>query len=518
MQQIKILWVDDEIDLLRPHVIFLEKKGYLVDTTTNGTDALEKVANENFDIILLDENMPGLSGLETLTRIKTTKSEIPVIMITKSEEEFIMDEAIGSKISDYLIKPVNPNQILLSIKKNIDQKKLITQHTTSGYQSDFQNIGSLINDSMNYNDWIEVYKKLIYWELELESSSDSGMDEVLKMQKNEANASFAKFVKSNYLTWFDKNNLEKPLISPNIFNNKIFPHLEKNEQVVVLLIDNLRFDQWKSLQPLILEHLNIKEEMLYYSILPTATQYARNSIFAGLMPSEINHLYPNLWKHDEEEGGKNKYEEELLKHQMERYGIKASMYYEKTGRTSSESKTNEIISNILNHQLSVVVYNFVDMLSHSRTEMEMIKELAKDESAYRSLTLSWFQHSALLELIKFLGQKDFTVILTTDHGTIRVNNPLKIIGDKNTSSNLRYKQGKNLNYNAKQVFEITNPEQAYLPRTHVSTSYVFATNENFFAYPNNYNYYVGYYKDTFQHGGISLEELIIPIITLSSKQ
>lgn len=518
MQKVKILWVDDEIDLLKPHVIFLENKGYIVDTTTNGADALEKVADEYFDIILLDENMPGLSGLETLTRIKTTKPEIPVIMITKSEEEFIMDEAIGSKISDYLIKPVNPNQILLSIKKNIDQKKLITQHTTSGYQSDFQNIGSLINDSMSHTDWIEVYKKLTYWELELESSTDSGMDEVLKMQKAEANTYFTKFIKNNYLEWFDQNNADKPLISPNIFKNKIFPRLENNEKVVVILIDNLRFDQWKSLQPLILEHLNLEEEMLYYSILPTATQYARNSIFAGLMPSEINRLYPSLWKHDEEEGGKNMNEKELLKYQMERFGIKASLYYEKTGRKSSESKTNEIISNILNHQLSVVVYNFVDMLSHARTEMEMIKELAKDESAYRSLTLSWFQHSALFELIKFLGQKDFTVVLTTDHGTIRVNNPVKIIGDKNTSSNLRYKQGKNLNYNAKQVFEIKKPEQAFLPRTHVSTSYVFASNENFFVYPNNYNYFVGYYKDTFQHGGISMEEMIIPVITLDSKQ
>ncbi len=516
-QQVKILWVDDEIDLLKPHIIFLEKKGYDVDTSNNGNEALEKVLAENFDIILLDENMPGLSGLETLTQIKSNRPGIPVIMITKSEEEFIMDEAIGSKISDYLIKPVNPNQILLSIKKNIDRNKLITQRTTSGYQSDFQNIGSLINDSMNYKDWIEVYKKLIYWELELGSSSDSGMNEVFKMQKSEANTSFAKYINNNYLKWFDPKNEDKPLISPGVFKNKVFPHLKNNKNVVVIIIDNLRFDQWKILQPLIREHLNIEEDLLYYSILPTATQYARNSIFAGLMPSEIERLYPHLWKNDEDEGGKNMHEKELLKHQLNRFGYKTGFYYEKTGNKSSKQKTSATISNVINHQLSVIVYNFVDMLSHARTEMEMIKELARDESAYRSLTLSWFQHSALYELIKFLGQKDYKVIITTDHGTIRVNNPVKIIGDKNTNANLRYKQGKNLNYNAKQVFEITKPNEAYLPKTHISTSYVFTTNENFFAYPNNYNYYVGYYKDTFQHGGISLEEMIIPLITLSSK-
>jgi len=517
VKQIKILWVDDEIELLKPHIIFLESKGYAIDTSNNGNETIEKIQKENYDLILLDENMPGLSGLETLSLIKSNRPGIPVIMITKSEEEFIMEEAIGAKISDYLIKPVNPNQILLSIKKNIDQKKLITQHITTEYRSEFQNIGSLISDSMNHKDWIEVYKKLTYWELELESSSDNAMDEILKMQKTEANASFTKYIKNNYLDWFDKDNAQKPLISPNIIKESVFPHLSKDEKVVVLIIDNFRFDQWKVLQPFIREYLDIVDESLYYSILPTATQYARNAIFAGLMPSEIERLYPDLWLNDEDEGGKNLNEKKLLQHQLSRFGFKASLFYEKIGNRNNEQKLKDSISGILNNQLSVIVYNFVDMLSHARTEMEMIKELAKDEAAYRSLTLSWFQHSDLKELLIFLGQQNCKVVITTDHGTIRANNPVKVIGDKNTNTNLRYKQGKNLNYNPKQVFEITNPHHAYLPKTHVSTTYIFATGDSFFAYPNNYNYYVGYYKDTFQHGGISLEEMIVPLITLQSK-
>ena len=518
MKNIKILWTDDEIDLLKPHIIFLEQKGYEVQTTTNGIDAIELVEKEYFDIIFLDENMPGLSGIETLSRIKTISPNIPIIMITKSEEESIMDEAIGSKINDYLIKPVNPNQILLAIKKNLDKQRLVTQKTTSAYQSEFSKLGMEINDSFDYNDWYEIYKKLVYWELELADSEDNAMDEVLKMQQNEANSNFAKFIKKNYVSWFDTKNEKKPLLSPNLLKEKVFPLLKNNEKVLFLLIDNLRFDQWKVLEPLLLPYYQVQEEDLFFSILPTATQYSRNSIFSGLMPSEINNLYPHLWRNDEEEGEKNQYEEEMLRSQLNRYGIKSNLHFEKILDPKYTKKILDNFNSIINNQFVVIIINFIDSLSHARTDQKMIRELADTTLAYRALTKSWFEHSSLFEMLKIFAEQDITLVISTDHGSINVMNPIKIIGDKNTTTNLRYKQGKSLNYNKKDVFDIINPLEAYLPKTNITSTYVFSTKNDFFAYPNNYNHYVKYYKDTFQHGGVSLQEMIIPAITLKPKK
>ncbi len=518
MRDIKILWADDEIDLLKIHILFLEEKGYKVVTANNGDDAIEMVQNESFDIIFLDENMPGLSGLETLSHIKNVRPNVPIIMITKSEEEDIMDQAIGSKISDYLIKPVNPNQILLAIKKNVDTKRLIRQKTTADYQSEFGKLGVQMNEAQTFDDWVDVYKKLVYWELELDKSSDSMMDEILIMQKSDADISFSKFIKNNYLSWFDPKNDDSPLMSPSIFRNKVYPYLKKGEKVFLIVIDNLRLDQWKTIYPIFQDYVSIEEEQVYCSILPTATQFARNAIFSGLMPAEIEKHFPELWISEIDEGGKNEFEPELLKKQLTRLGLEIDFTYEKVNNQKGGKKVIDSLPHLLKKQLNVVVYNFIDMLSHSRTEMAMMRELAKDESAYRSLTASWVKHSSVLELMKELSDKNVKIVLTTDHGTIRVNNPTKVIGDRKTTTNLRYKQGKNLNYNKKEVFEITQPEKAHLPTSNLSSTYIFAGKDDFFAYPNNYNHYVKYYKNTFQHGGISMEEMLIPVISLRPKK
>ncbi|GAP69626.1 protein containing response regulator receiver domain [Bacteroidales bacterium 6E] len=518
MRKIRILWVDDEIDLLRPHIIFLREKDYEVETANNGADALEIVSKSHFDIIFLDENMPGLSGLETLNRIKNIVPNVPVVMITKSEEENIMDEAIGSKIADYLIKPVHPKQILLSLKKNIEKKRLVTRQTTSAYQSEFTKIGMKLNDRLSAGEWTELYRKLVYWELELGTSDDAAMDEILVMQKNEANIAFFRFIKDNYLKWFGKSLGERPMLSTDIFRHKVFPILEKNRKVFVLVIDNLRYDQWRMLSRVVNDYYITEDESLYFSIIPTATMYARNSMFAGLMPSEIEKLYPGLWEDDDNEGNKNQHEEELLRKQMLRLGRKEKLYFDKVSNLKSGRKLADTIQAINDNDLSVMVFNFVDMISHARTEMEMIRELASDEKAYRSLTMSWFNHSSLLDLLKSLAENDIHLVITTDHGTIRVNNPVKVIGDRETNTNLRYKLGRNLNYKAKQVFEVTNPRDAFLPSRNVSTSYIFAQGSDFFVYPNNFNYYANYYNNTFQHGGISLEEMIVPVITLVPKK
>lgn len=512
--KVTILWTDDEIDLLRPHIIFLEQKGYTILTANNGRDALDIVKSSDLDLVFLDENMPGLSGLDTLTLIKELKPSLPVVMITKSEEEDIMDQAVGAKISDYLIKPVNPKQVLLSIKKNVHQRQLVSEKATADYRSEFGNITNLISSARNFQDWEDIFRKLVMWSLELTELNDPSIAQVLEYQKNEANSEFSKFIKNNYLKWFESENSDKPLMSPNIFRNKVIPAIDSGQRVLFILIDNLRFDQWKTIEPIISTLWRVEHESIYLSILPTATQYARNSIFAGLMPLEIQKLYPELWVFDEEDEGKNLHEEELLDKHLHRLGKSYKWYYEKSNTLKPGQGIVDNLKDILKKDLTVLVYNFVDMLSHARTEMEMMRELASDEAAYLSITKSWFLHSDLWALLKEAATQKIKLIITSDHGTIRVQNPVKVVGDKATSSNLRYKLGRNLNFNPKEVFEVRKPEDAHLPKPNVSSSFIFAYNTDFLVYPNNYNYYAKYYRDTFQHGGISLDEMMIPLIEL----
>lgn len=516
MQNGLILWVDDEIEHLKAHIIFLQKKGYEVVTVTNGADAIEQCRQRSFDIIMLDEMMPGLTGLETLQKIKIISPETPVVMVTKSEEEDIMDQAIGSKIADYLIKPVNPSQILLTLKKNIHRKEIVTEVTQSGYQQNYMDIAQQIEQCKTADDWIEVYKRLVHWELEL-SSADSGMTEMLNMQKEEANIGFAKYIRNNYLDWVAQQPKENPMLSTEIFKKKVFPTIDEGEKVFLIVIDNFRYDQWRMLASEIGDMFDI-DEQLYYTILPTATQYARNAIFSGLMPNMIAEMFPDLWVDEDEEEGKNLNEGPLIKTQIERYRRHDSFSYHKINDSVAGDKFLQQMNSLSGNDLNVVVVNFIDMLSHARTESKMVRELANNESAYRSITVSWFRHSIMADILRRLSQTDYKVIVTTDHGSIRTSKPVKIVGDRNTNTNLRYKLGKNLNYNAKDLFVIKDPLKAQLPAPNISTSYVFATGDSFFAYPNNYNYYVSYYKDTFQHGGVSMEEMLVPLVTLTPKK
>ncbi len=514
----KLLWIDDEIELLKAHILFLEKKGYEVDTVSNGYDALDRVAEHTYDLILLDENMPGLSGLETLTRIKDITPTTPVVMVTKSEEENIMDQAIGSQIADYLIKPVNPTQILLTLKKNIHRREIVTEQTQTAYQQNFGQLSMLISDATRIDDWIEVYRRLVAWELQL-SETDSAMKEMLAMQKHEANQSFARFIAKNYLRWIAEPEVagRPEVMSPDIFKRRVFPLLDQDEKVFLLVIDNFRYDQWRVIMNEIADQFQI-DESLYCSILPTATQYARNAIFSGLMPNIIAEMFPDLWVDEDSEEGKNLNEAPLIQTQFRRYRRQHTFTYNKVNDSSAAEKLVQQLPQLDKYNLNVCVLNFIDMLSHARTESRMVRELASNEAAYRSITLSWFRHSAVADLFRALAQSNYRILLTTDHGSIRCQTPIRVKGDKNTNTNLRYKLGKNLDYNPREVFDITNPHSAQLPSPNLSTRYIFATGDSFFAYPNNYNYYVSYYRDTFQHGGISMEEMLIPLIELTPKR
>ncbi len=514
----KILWVDDEIDSLQSQKLFLESKGYEVKTVTNGFDAIDFVKENPVDVVLMDESMPGLTGLETLAKIKEVNSAIPVVLITKNEEENLMDDAIGSQISDYLIKPVNPNQVWLSLKKIIDNKRLVGEKTTTAYQQQFRNLFMVLNSNPDYNEWMDIYKKLVYWELEMTKSDSPEMREILQSQKGEANTEFFKFVSRNYTSWVNPKSSNAPVMSHSLVQFKVLPHVEKGVPLFFVLIDNLRFDQWKAIQPIFAESFRILEEDSFYSILPTATQYCRNAIFSGLMPAEIEKQFPAEWKNDEEEGGKNLHEEKFFREQLKRLkkGDLKISYTKVTNNQAGIDLLNNI-HNLLNYDINVIVYNFVDMLSHARTEMEVLKELAGDEMSYRSITTSWFEHSPLHQALKKVADKNIKIVLATDHGSIRVKNPCKVVGDKLTTTNLRYKHGRNLNYEPKEVLAFRDPRDIGLPVPGVNSSFIFAREDNFLCYPNNYNHYVNYYKNTFQHGGVSLEEMIVPVIKMQSK-
>ena len=514
MKNFSILWVDDEIDLLTSHLLFLKDRDYEVVTCNSGQDALEAVRRNRFDIVFLDENMPGLSGLETLSELKQLDASVPVVMITKNEEESIMEEAIGSKIADYLIKPVNPNQILLSLKKNLDHSRLVSEKTTSEYQQQFRKIAmdlSMVND---YESWADLYKKLIYWELQLESIEDSGMFEILESQKAEANQLFGKFIEKEYPGWFETD--DGPVLSHTLFQKRVKPLLEEGPTLLVV-IDNLRYDQWFAFEDALTPHYRKVSEEPYYSILPTATQYARNAIFSGLTPLDMEKKYPQWWKNDTDQGGKNLHEAEFLGAQLKRLGLDINWEYHKISSLKQGKQLAQQFRSLKDKDLVAVVYNFVDMLSHARTEMEVIKELASNDKAYRSLTLSWFKNSPLLELIQAAQSLGFQLIITTDHGTINVKQPSKVIGDRETSMNLRYKTGRSLTYEEKDVLAAQKPSDLYLPSINMSSSYIFAKNDLFFAYPNNYNHYVSYYRNTYQHGGVSLEEMVVPFVVMRAR-
>lgn len=511
----KILWIDDEVDLLKPHIVFLEKKGYEVTPINNVNEALELLETEKFALALLDENMPGISGIEAIPMIKQKDNAVKIVMVTKNEEEHIMEQAIGSEISDYILKPVNPNQILLSLKKNLHEDHLVEQKTILEYQQEFRNLSMELSYLNSYQDWAEYYKKILNWEIKFDRVFDSEFAHLLQSQKEEANIQFAKFIERNYEDWLNSN--DKPMMSHTLFKEKVKPEVEK-DKVLLLMIDNLRYDQWKVIEPLFAKFYNKVSEDYYYSILPTATQYARNAFFAGLMPSEIEKRFPEKWFNDNEEGNKNEFERDFLEDQMKRLGLQSkSMKYLKILNADFERKILDDFNQHKNNDLLVIVYNFIDILSHAKTDNSIVDQLIRDDKTFRSLTYNWFENSSLLKIIKTAAENGFKLVITTDHGMIYVKKPSKVVGDRETSTNIRYKTGRSLTYEDSDVWAITTPEKLFLPKGNISSKYIFAKNNIFLAYPKNYNHFVNYYKETYQHGGISLEECIIPISILEPK-
>lgn len=517
----KILWIDDEIDLLRPHLTLLEQKGYHVDTVTNGEDAIEMVKGKEYDLIFLDEMMPGIGGLQTLSYIKEAKPSIPVVMVTKNEAESLMEEAIGSKITDYLVKPINPTQIFLACKKILEAKKITDAQVSRDYVKEFQNISQILNtQKLNLQEWVDLYVKLTNWDLELDIHPELGLRQTFQDQKRECNAEFSKFVEKNYLDWINTTDVS-PMLSPNVIEKRVIPELDNHSSVFFFVIDCLRLDQWQIMEEELTEVFNI-EKQYYLSILPTATAYARNAIFAGYFPADMAKKFPEIWssEDDESENSRNQYEHMLLLKLLERKRINLKQE-PKYVKILDPEFGKQIESNILSYtknRLTAIVVNFIDMLAHGRSDSPLLKEIAPDESAYRSLTSSWFRHSSLFGILKTLSkQKKISIIITTDHGSVRCMRGAKIIGDKETSTNLRYKFGRNLKVDDKQALFIKDPLEFKLPRHSITTNCVVAREDYYFVYPTDYHKYLAQYRDSFQHGGISLEEMILPFIKLVPK-
>jgi CheY-like chemotaxis protein len=514
MRQLRILWIDDEVGVLRSHILFLQEKGFETDTCQSGNDAITMVKEKAYDIIFLDEYMPGLSGIDTLRRLKAVRPSIPVVMITKSDEEEIMDAAIGSQIADYLIKPVKPQQILLTLKRILDIDDIITRQTTSVFREEFGAITEMISSAVTFDQWSELYRRLVFWQGELTRSSDTGMREVLSTQDTDANRAFTKYITKNYIRWISSDVGDRPLMSPAVMSKRIFPRITKKSPLFFIIIDNMRLDQWQTIAGDLSTLMRTVSEELYMSILPTATQYSRNALFAGLMPAAIDELMPEYWISDNEDEGKNLFEEKLLVKNLQRSGINCKWSYNKISSDTEGRHLNDRIKQLLSNDLNVLVYNFVDLLSHARTEVNIIRDMTGNEASWLSLTHSWFIHSPLLELLKSVSVRGARVVITTDHGSVRVLKPIRVVGDRQTSVNLRYKTGRNLDYNPREVFEVTAPSRAGLPMTNITSKYIFASGNDFLVYPNNYNQIVAYYRNSFQHGGISLQEMMLPLVCL----
>lgn len=511
----RILWADDEIDQLKSHIIFLEGKGFTVTPVTNGGDAISLIKTHPFDIVFLDEQMPGMDGLATLEQIQNIRPSLPVVMITKSEEEAIMEDAIGNKISDYLIKPVNPNQILLTIKRILDKSRIQNEKAAQTYLQSFNELSAKFNDRTHWKEWIEIYKTLTHWELNLEEG-DKGLQQVLQDQFQEANQAFGKFVHAEYLSWLKSSEKDKPLLSPELLREKVFPYLEKNETVVFFLIDCMRYDQWLLFQKKLEKFYNIDTEF-YYSILPTATPFSRNAIYSGLYPLEIQRRYPDLWQMGQDEKSLNRHEEELLKKYLNRFQLSDQVKYEKIIQPEEGNRIVNKISNYTQSPFTTIIYNFVDTLVHSRSDSEVLKQLAPDVSAFRSLTETWFQHSSLFQMFIELSKLDVTVVVSTDHGSVRSMRDTKVFGDKDTATNLRYKYGRNLKAQDSAAIFIDKPNLYQLPVDPPANNYIIAKEDYFFVYPTNYNRYLNRYKDTFQHGGASMQEMILPVATMKPR-
>jgi CheY-like chemotaxis protein len=513
-----IMWVDDEIDLLKSHIVFLEEKGYSVRSVSNGEDAVDLIQKEPFDLVLLDQMMPGMDGLTTFVRIKDALPAMPVVMITKMEEEELIDEALRKRIDDFLLKPVNPVQILSAVRRILERREIRQRELSREYVEDFNSIEGVRSQTQGPREWIDIHTRLSQWDVMLDQFPDAGLMQSHLDQRRQCNVEFCMFIEKSYRKWVSGE--DRPLLSVDVVSDFVAPYLSSNKRVYFIVVDCLRLDQWLTIEPMLEPYFSIKRDY-YYSILPTATPYSRNSIFGGLFPSELATTYPEFWNETgSDETGKNRFEKQLLERQIRKMGLKVnpSVKYIKVYSPDEAVQARKQIPTLQAIPLVALVFNFVDIVAHSRSESRVLQEMLPNESAYRSFTASWFMHSPLYDILKAISLQDAVAVVTTDHGSVLSRRSAVALGDRETSTNVRYKFGTNLNCDPRYAVQVRNPAEFKLPGGGINKNYIIAKEDYYFVYPTNFHEYERQYKDSFQHGGISMEEMILPCVTMTPKR
>lgn len=515
----RILWADDEIDLLKPHIRFLEQKGYAVTAVPNGEDALAALERERYDVLLIDEMMPGLGGLETLDRLKQSDSTLPVILVTKSEEETLMEEAIGRRITDYLIKPVNPSQVFLACKRVFDAQKLQDSQRARDYVGEMQRWQMLDRRRLDWAGWVDLAVDVARWDVALDGAPEAGLQQAHADFRRGLDIDFGRLIEERYPGWAQaaaRGAGDRPMLSTDVVRRAVVPHLQAGTRVMFVVIDCMRLDQWFTLEPLLEEWYTIERDY-YCSILPTATPYSRNAIFSGLLPAQLFKTHPDLWQESSnDERTKNRFERQLLELQLQRLRVTPprGTKYLKIYDAEEANNTRRQINSFAGLSLVSMVFNFLDILAHGRSESEILQELAPDEAAFRAVMKAWFTHSPLYEIFQALASQDCVVVVTTDHGSVLGRRAALVHGNRDTSTNLRYKFGINLNTDPKQAIIVRRPMDYLLPDDGVNKNYVLAREDFYFVYPTRFHEFERQYRGSFQHGGVSMEEMVLPLVTL----
>jgi hypothetical protein len=453
--------------------------------------------------------------LTTLEEIKDIEPHLPVVMVTKSEEESLMEDAIGSKIDDYLVKPVNPSQILLVIKRLLDSKKIISSSSMRRYVQEINKFNQQLYGPMQPEDWHTAARLIAEWNLEMDESTDEGLKQTHEGTKKEWNNEFTKYILNSYQKWLHTD--KRPRLSPDVTAEFVVPPLKQKKKTLFVVVDCMRLDQWMLIEPLVAEFCNVQRDY-YFAILPTATPFARNSLYAGLFPDDINKAYPDLYA-TMDEGSLNRDEDRLFSDNLARNGLRFEnqMKYVKVYDNSEGEALAKRASDFFESPAVTFVFNFLDILTHGRSSNVILKEIAGTEAAFRTLMRSWFVHSPLYTILQTFIQRGFHIVVTSDHGSVLCRQGTMAHGRRSTSTNLRYKYGDNLNSDPKDSLLIKKPDQWRLPKFTLATTYIIAKDDYYFVYPNNYNEMVRQFQNSFQHGGISLEEMVVPIATLTPR-
>ncbi|MBI1928483.1 response regulator [Candidatus Poribacteria bacterium] len=515
----RILWIDDEIDFLKPHISFLEQRGYEITPAANGSDGLSLLKRGIYDAVLLDYMMPDMDGISLLSKIKKRYPHLPVVMVTQSEQQQVINEAIIHQADDFLMKPLGPKQIASVLTFLLEYDTIKADHTVQEYVIDFNKRRLLKQQEvMDWRTWIDIYAQLTEWELRLdELDMADDLRETHWMEKQECNALFARYVEDHYCDWLVGE--DSPVLSVDVLYKYVIPEIQVGKQVLFVVLDCMRLDHLLKIEPLLRAHFYMTKHY-YYSILPTATNYARNAIFSGLFPLEFSQRYPDLWVEiDDENSSVNRYEKALLRLQLERHGLilKPSPHYFKIFDTRGEVEYLQWISNVNRISLAAVVIDSLDLLTHKRSEIGLLKQIIPDETAFRTFVQGWFLHSGLYKILKLLADRGVTVVLTSDHGSILCQHAAKVSGDRSATNGLRFKFGGELVCDEESGLRITQPERYMLPDDYIGKNYVIAKEDYYFIYPNQFNDYKRQFHGGFQHGGISMEEMILPCVILEPK-